>query len=136
MVVRMKDRFAILLFLGVLFIAIHPCQAQDNVIDQVRETIKAGSSRELAGLIAETVDVSINSKVETYSKAQAEFVLRDFFKQHPPKDFKIIHQGSSKGGLPYAIGQYASGDDSYRVFVKIKNINNQYLVNEIRFDKE
>lgn len=132
----MKGRLVIFLLFGGLFLAGKPSHAQEGVIDQVRETIKAGSSRELARLIAETVDISINSKVETYSKAQAEFVLRDFFKQHPPKDFKIIHQGSSKGGLPYAIGQYATADESYRVFIKIKNISNAYLVNEIRFDKE
>lgn len=110
--------------------------AQESVIDNVRETIKAGSSRELAKYIAPSVDVSIEAKVETYSKTQAEFVLRDFFKQHPPKDFVIIHQGSSKGGLPYAIGQYLSGEDSYRVFIKIKSQNDEFLVNEIRFDKE
>ena len=112
------------------------CFGQADVIEQVKETIKAGSSKELSRYIGQTVDVSINSKVETYSKSQAEFVLRDFFRQHPPKEFVIIHQGSSKGGLPYAIGQYSSGSDSFRVFIRIKNVNDDYLLNEIRFDKE
>jgi Domain of unknown function (DUF4783) len=136
MTYRMRENVSVLALVSWVFLAITPCFGQEGVVNQVKETIKAGSSRELSKFIAETVDVSINSKVETYSKAQAEFVLRDFFKQHPPKDFKIIHQGSSKGGLPYAIGQYISGTESFRVFIKIKNINGEFLVNEIRFDKE
>jgi hypothetical protein len=110
--------------------------AQGGVIDQVKETIKAGSAKELSKYLNQTVDVTIDGNVQSYSKAQAEFVFRDFFKQHPPAEFSIIHQGSSKGGQPFAIGQFKSGGETYRVFMKIKVINNQQLVHEISFAKE
>lgn len=110
--------------------------AQSDVISQVKETIKAGSAKELSKYLNQTVDVTIESKVDSYSKAQAEFVFRDFFKQHAPSEFNIIHQGSSKGGQPFAIGQYKSGSDTYRVFMKIKSVGNQQLVHEISFVKE
>jgi hypothetical protein len=110
--------------------------AQSDVIDQVKETIKAGSAKELSKYLNQTVDVTIDGNVQSYSKAQAEFVFRDFFKQHPPSEFSIIHQGSSKGGQPFAIGQFKSGNETYRVFMKIKVINNQQLVHEISFAKE
>jgi len=110
--------------------------AQADVIDQVKETIKAGSAKELSNYLNQTIDVTIDNSVQTYSKAQAEFVFRDFFKQHPATEFNIIHQGSSKGGQPFAIGQYKSGTDTYRVFMKIKTVNNKQLVHEISFVKE
>ena len=110
--------------------------AQGDVIDQVKQTIKAGSAKELSKYLNQTVDVTLDGAVQSYSKAQAEFVFRDFFKQHPPSEFSIIHQGSSKGGQPFAIGQFKSGGDTYRVFMKIKAINNQQLVHEISFAKE
>ncbi len=109
---------------------------QSEVIYQVKETIKAGSAKELSKYLFQTVDVTIEGKVQSYSKAQAEFVFRDFFKQHPPAEFTIIHQGSSKGGQPFAIGQYKSADETYRVFMKIKSVNNQQLLHEISFSKE
>lgn len=109
---------------------------QSEVIAQVRETIKAGSAKELSRYLFQTVDVTIEGKVQSYSKAQAEFVFRDFFRQHPPAEFNIIHQGSSKGGQPFAIGQYKSGDETYRVFMKIKSVNRQQLLHEISFSKE
>lgn len=110
--------------------------AQADVINLVKETIKAGSAKELSNYLNQTIDVTIDNSVQTYSKAQAEFVFRDFFKQHPAAEFNIIHQGSSKGGQPFAIGQYKSGTDTYRVFMKIKTVNSKQLVHEISFVKE
>jgi hypothetical protein len=110
--------------------------AQTEVISQVKETIKAGSAKELSRFLNQTVDVTIADKVNSYSKAQAEFVFRDFFRSNPPSEFNIIHQGSSRGGQPFAIGQYKTGTDTYRVFMKIKTVGKEQLVHEISFVKE
>ncbi len=127
-------------FLGLMFvsaIAVNPAIAQNSeVVTQVKEAIKAGSAKELSKYLNQTVDVTIEGKLQNYSKAQAEFVLRDFFKANPPADFNIIHQGSSKGGQPFAIGQYKSGSDTYRVWMKIKTVNKDQLIQEISFVKE
>ena len=120
----------------VLALQVFASHGQSEVIDQVKETIKAGSAKELSKYLFQTVDVTIEGKVQSYSKAQAEFVFRDFFRQHPPSEFNIIHQGSSKGGQPFAIGQYKSVDGTYRVFMKIKSVNKQQLLHEISFSKE
>jgi hypothetical protein len=111
---------------------------QDDIINNVKETIKAGSAKELASYLNQTVDIMIDEKLESYSKAQAEFVLRDFFKAHVPSEFTIIHQGTSKGGQPqpYVIGQYKSDKETFRVLIKIKTVGKQQLVHEIRFAKE
>jgi len=110
--------------------------AQGDVISQVKETIKAGSAKELSRFLNETIDVTLNDGPQSYSKTQAEFVFRDFFKQHPPEEFNIIHQGTSKGGQTFGIGQYKSGTETYRVYMKIKGADNQQLVHEISFAKE
>ena len=111
---------------------------QEDIINNVKETIKAGSAKELAGYLNQTVDIMIDEKLESYSKAQAEFVLRDFFKAHVPSEFTIIHQGSSKSGQPqpYVIGQYKSEKETFRVLIKIKTVGKQQFVHEIRFAKE
>jgi len=110
--------------------------AQGDVISQVKETIKAGSAKELSKFLNQTVDVTLNEGPQSYSKTQAEFVFRDFFKQHPPVEFNIIHQGTSKGGQTFGIGQYKSGSETYRVYMKIKAVETQQLVHEISFAKE
>lgn len=123
--------------LAILTLQVFASQAQNNnAIDLIKETIKAGSSKELSKYLFQTVDVTVEGKMESYSKAQAEFFFRDFFRQHPPSEFSIIHQGSSRGGQPFAIGQYTSGKDVYRVFMKIRVVNTQHLLHEISFSKK
>jgi hypothetical protein len=124
-----------LIVFAVLSLSAHG-QSKVDVVNEVRETIKAGSAKELAKYLYQTVDINLEGKQESYSKAQAEFVLRDFFKAHVPNDFTIIHKGSSKSGQPFAIGQYKSGSDNYRVFMKIKTVNDEQLIHEISFSKE
>jgi hypothetical protein len=130
------NRLKALIVFSVLTLQVFASKGQSEVIEQVKETIKAGSAKELSKYLFQTVDVTIEGKVQSYSKAQAEFVFRDFFRQHPPSEFNIIHQGSSKGGQPFAIGQYKSGDETYRVFMKIKVVNRQQFLHEISFAKE
>jgi len=110
--------------------------AQSDIVDDVKEAIKAGSSKECAKFFNESLDVTIDGEMKSYSRIQAEYVLRDFFKQHPPASFNIVHEGSSKGGLSFAIGQYVSKSDTYRVWMRIKNTSSQYLIHEISFIKE
>ncbi|MBL3654914.1 DUF4783 domain-containing protein [Fulvivirga sediminis] len=110
--------------------------AQGDIINDVKEAIKTGSSKETAKFFNQNVDVTLDDEMQSYSKTQAEFVMKDFFKNNPPTSFTIVHQGASKGGLPYAIGQYISNKQTYRVWLRIKNSGGKYLIHEISFIKE
>ncbi|HNP17586.1 MAG TPA: DUF4783 domain-containing protein [Fulvivirga sp.] len=109
---------------------------QGEIIDDVKNAIKAGSSKEIAKFLNSNVDVTLDGNMQSYSKTQAEYVLKDFLTNHPPTSFTIVHQGSSKGGLPYAIGQYLSNGDTYRVWMRIKNTDGAFRIHEISFIKE
>lgn len=109
---------------------------QSEIIEDVKTAIKTGSSKELSKFLNANVDVTMEDDMKSYSKTQAEFVLKDFFKNNPPSSFTIVHQGASKGGLPYAIGQYVSGSNTYRVWMRIKQTESKYLIHEISFIKE
>ena len=119
-----------------LFLTFMAAFGQSDVISQVKETIKAGSAKELSRYLNSNVDVTLEGNMQSYSKAQAEFVLRDFFKQHPPNEVNIIHQGKSKSGQPFAILQYKSGADTYRLFMKVKSQGNSQYLDDIRFTRE
>ena len=109
---------------------------QADIINNVKEALKSGSAKEVSKFLNATIDLTIEGKMESYSKTQAEFALKDFFKNNPPSSFVIVHQGASKGGLPYAIGQYNSRGKVYRVWMRIKSTNDKYLIHEMSFIKE
>ncbi len=122
--------------LGLWALIIGNAQAQADIISDVKEALKIGASKEISRFLYQNIDLTINGKMDTYSKTQAEYVLKDFFKNNPPSSFVIVHQGASKGGSPYATGQYMSGSDTFLVWVRIKKVSNKYLIHEMSFIKE
>lgn len=109
--------------------------AQD-VFAPMKEAIKASNAKEVVKFFNTSVDMNLAGTASMYSKAQAEIVLRDFFKKYPATDFRIQHTGSSKGGLQFAIGEYVSNSDVFDVLIRVKEVSKSYLIHEINFVKE
>lgn len=109
---------------------------QADIINNIKEAIKAGSAREISQNFYQTVDVTLEGNIESYSKTQAEYQLKEFFQKYPPTSFSIVHQGASKAGMPYAIGQFISNDNTFRVWIRIKKSSEKFMIHEISFIKE
>ncbi len=107
-----------------------------TIFAPMKDAVKAGDASELVKYFNTSIDLNLEGEINTYSKAQAEFVLRDFFKKHSPTDFSIVHTGSSKGGLQFAIGKYQSGTDSYNVLMRVREVEKAFLIHEMSFTKE
>ena len=127
-----KMKILTLLFLS---LSINTVFAQD-IFTTVRPMLKSGDAHQLSAYFNSTIDVTIGNNKSPYSKAQAELVLRDFFKANPPADFTIMHTGSSKAGLKFAIGQYKSGKTAYSVLIRIRENEKNWLIHEISFVRE
>ena len=111
-------------------------KAQSSVITNVRDAIKAGSSRELTRNFNDMVELNIEGKTGNYTKEQATFVLKEFFDKYPPSDFLYIHQGASEDGTQYAIGRYSHDSGSFRVFMLVKKVNNEFKVKLLNIAEE
>jgi hypothetical protein len=107
-----------------------------ELFNPMKDALRTGNAKEVIKFFNTSVDMNVEGNVDTYSKAQAEFVLRDFFKKHPVSDFDIVHTGSSKGGLQFAIGRYVSNGDNYNVLLRVKEVGGENLIHEINFVKE
>lgn len=123
------------LIAGLLLMAT-PSLGQEDVINNARLALKTGSSKELAKYFNKMVELNIDGEKSNYSKTQAEFVLRDFFKKFPPTDFQYIHQGASREGLKYAIGRYTYANGSFRVYMLVKKFDSNYLIDTMDFSKQ
>ena len=126
-----------LLLTGFLAVALMNQASAQDIFAPMKDAIKTGNAKEVIKFFNANVDMNLDGEVSMYSKAQAEFVLRDFFKKHPSSDFSIVHTGSSKdGGLQFAIGRYVSNADSFDVVIRVKDVNGTYLIHEINFVKD
>ncbi|MBX7124343.1 MAG: DUF4783 domain-containing protein [Cyclobacteriaceae bacterium] len=122
---------------GLLFLFIGTtAAAQADIFNPMRDAIKAGNAKELAKHFNQSVDLNLEGNTSIYSKTQAEIVIRDFFQKHPKSDFAIVHTGSSKGGLQFAIGRFVSGGQNYSVLMRVRQVGEVFLIHEISFVKE
>lgn len=135
------------LFLLFFALSLNISYAQEEVISSAKVALKLGNSKDLSKFFHNMVELKITDDEadganNNYSKTQAEYVLKGFFKDNPPQDFVYVHQGTSKEGLKYAIGKYTYKDNagkaagSFRVFMKLKQYDGSYLIDEIDFSKE
>ena len=135
-----KSRLKLKEFIGILLFAILPYStllAQGEVIKNVRTAIKTGNSKELSQHFDSMVGLNFDGEKSSYSKSQAEFVLKDFFKKNPPLDFQIIHQGVSKNkSFNYIMGEYKVTNGSFRIYILIKQKNETFFVDTMDFTRE
>ena len=110
--------------------------AIQQLFDEIAGSIRTGNAGDVARYMNTNVDLTILNQEGVYSKAQAEVVLRDFFAKNQPKSFTIIHQGASKEGAKYAIGNMTTASGAgFRVYIFLKQASGSLLIHELRFEK-
>lgn len=125
----MKKIFTYLL-LPALFL-LYSFKAQDGV-DEVIQALKSGNATELAKYFDETVEITLPDKSDSYSKAQAQLIVKDFFANNAVKGFELKHKGTSLGGY-YAIGTLLTNTGNFRTNIFLKTKGDKDFVKEIRF---
>ena len=124
--------FAATVALWVLFTANAAAQNFDNIAAAIR----TGNAAALAQSFQGNVEITIKDAESSYSKAQAEMVLKNFFASHQPKSFAIAHQGTSPEGSKYFIGNLTTSNGNYRTYVYAKANGSTLSILEIRFEEQ
>lgn len=127
------QKILLILLVGLV---VNPSFGQEEDFDQLVIIIKSGNAKELVKKFDSSVELNIDGQEATYSRSQAEAVLKDFFGKNPPSFFEFSHRGESKGGLPYAIGELRSRSAVYRVWIRLAKSSGKYFVSEMSLMKE
>jgi malate synthase len=101
-------------------------------IDDVVAAIKAGNASGLAKYFDERVDISLPDKSDTYSKTQAEMIIRDFFSNKGVISFEVKHKGE-QGGAQFCVGELKTKQGTYRTHLFMRQRGDRQLLQEIRF---
>lgn len=101
-------------------------------LDDVINALKAGSATDLAKYADATLEISLPSKTDNYSRQQATVVLQDFFNTNGVKGFEVKFRGDN-GGSQYCIGTLVTRSGNFRTTFFMTEKNGSQLVKEIRF---
>jgi len=104
--------------------------------EDIANAIRSGDAKSVSRYFSSSVDLTIISREDVYSKAQTEQILKDFFNKNTPRSFSIIHRGESKDGSKYAIGTLTTSNGNYRTYYYFKVVGGSINIQELRFMKE
>lgn len=102
--------------------------------ESIAASIRSGNASALAANFSGNVEITVKDAGNSYSKSQAEMVLKNFFGSHQPKSFTVAHQGTSPEGSKYFIGNLSTSSGNYRVFVLFSKAAG--AIQEIRFEEQ
>ena len=103
-------------------------------IDEVVAAMKTGNATEIAKFFDNTVEINMPDKSNSYSKSQAELVLKDFFTSNTVKVFEVIHKGENAGSQ-FCIGTLQTRNGSYRTTIYMKKKGDKQVLQGITFEK-
>lgn len=124
--------------LAILLLFLMPVTANvpADVVETISSAMKTGNVTVLASYFGANVELTVLEEEDVYSKAQAEVIVRNFFKGHAPKDFQILHQGASKEDSKYLIGSLVTSTGNYRCYFLLKNQGGKFSIQQLRIEQE
>ncbi len=125
----MKALFTSLLLGTVLLLSSFETQ---SAIDGVISALRSGNSAQLSAYFDDNVELTLPDKSDSYSKAQAQLIVKDFFGNNGVKGFELKHKGDSPGGH-FCIGTLQTNAGNFRTNVFMKTKSGREVVKEIRF---
>jgi hypothetical protein len=120
---------------GVLLLCTLLALASD-VIRELNSAIGQGNHRQIASYFNPNCELNIPGSVGTFTKVQAELLLRDFFSRNTPKNFEQKHTGKTDDGSLYCVGILTTRQGRYRAYYFLKKQNEQFKIKELRIEKE
>jgi hypothetical protein len=123
-------RFFTLLALSILGASFTYSQS----IDVVVAAIRGSNAEQVAKFFDNTVEMTLPGKSNSFSKAQAEVVLKDFLANNPVKDMVVIHKGENSGNQ-YYIGTLVTKVGNFRTTIYMKQRGDMQVLQELKFER-
>lgn len=125
---------ALLFFLSV--VAPWGLAAQSSAIQEVGQALRRGQAAAVATHFDQSVVIELLGVEKMAPKAEAQRLLEEFFRAHPPTAFRQSHAGDSQGkDSHYVIGDLSDAGGKYRVYLYFRTTGGRYLLQELRIDR-
>lgn len=107
-----------------------------GIVEDITAAIKAGNSKDMAKYFAPTLEIILPGSDGAFSKAQAEMIIKDFFAKSAPVSFVVNQKGNSAGGAQFIIGTYKNKSEKLNVYILLKPVNSQLMIQQMHFEAD
>jgi hypothetical protein len=123
-------RFLRLIF---VFAAFFSLSSFEVTVEEILGAFKKGDAFKISRHFDTLVEITLRDKSNSYSRTQAEVVVKDFFTTNNVRSFTIIHRVNSNNG-EYCVGTLNTRLGEYRTTILFRNKGDRKLVQELRFE--
>ena len=99
--------------------------------EDITKAINTGDYKTLSKYFNTTIELVLPDIDDSYSKAQAEQIIKNFFSKNMPSKFMILHEGG-KTGSKFTIGNITTSKGIFRVYILMKGA----IIHQLRFEED
>src|SRR6201985_3185528 len=103
-------------------------------LDDITFAMSAGNAGQLSRFLDSRVDISLPEKSDTYSRIQAEMIIRDFFSTNGVQGFTVKHRApNGSSGSEFCVGLLQTKNGDYKTTLFLKQKGDRQYLQELRF---
>lgn len=103
-----------------------------TAVDEVAKGMSTGDVSKVAQYFDKVVDITVSDQQSTYSKSQAEMVLKNFFTKNKFKSFSLRHKGAgTNNNSIFVIGYLTTEKGKFTMYLMFKQRENATWLQEI-----
>lgn len=106
------------------------------MLQDIRSAFMSANAAALTDHAAPTVEIALFGASKRYSRSQATLLLRSFFNDWPPLDFRLADFTKTSSGW-FMEGHYDTEADKsgLRVYIRLRNTGQQWLIRELLIEE-
>ncbi len=123
--------------LVVALLAAGPAAAQQATpLARLGQAFEAGDAHALLADAADRVEIALLGSSKLYSRAQATYVMQEFFREYPPEQFTLQNESRTEGSwIAAAHYRYKRAEHPLQVYVRLRVKGEQWELREVRVEE-
>jgi hypothetical protein len=101
----------------------------------IETAFATGDANKIVSYGKDNMILNVIDKEGAYAQSQAAQVLKEFFTKKPASSFKFTFKGQPTNEGTFAIGNYQSKTEAFRVTIKWKKIGTDFRIESITIEK-
>mgnify|MGYP002629361516 CR=1 FL=1 len=102
----------------------------------IEKSFEANSAREVVALGKSKILLNVLGKEGAYSQSQANLVLQDFISKNSCTSFEFIFKGKEADQGCFAIGNYNTRSDKFRVTISFKKDQGTFKIESLTIERD
>lgn len=102
----------------------------------IEKSFEANNAKEIVSLGKTKLLLNVLGKEGAYSQSQANLVLQDFMSKNACSSFEFIFKGKEADGGSFAIANYNTRSEKFRVTIYFKKDQSTYKIESLTIERD